>query len=85
MVISRMGLLKKEQLYNFFFLFFFSFLRGGGTIFPQSRFIKAMIFITHVHCRVVHLSPFEVSDIQVFLSRLPKLIPWKSRLPKFES
>ena len=46
MVISRMHLLKKEQVYHCFFLFFFFFFGGGGeggTIFPRSRFIKAII------------------------------------------
>ena len=64
---------------------FFFLLEGGwGGYFPRSRFIKAIISI-HVHCTVVHLSPFEVPDFQCFLSRLPKLTPWKSRLPKFEN
>ena len=65
----------------FFCVFFF----GGGDYFSPEQVYLSNNFHTHVHCMVVHLSPFEVPDFQVFLSRLPKLTPWKSRLPKFES
>ena len=49
-MISRMRFLKKEQVYQFFFFFLFFFGGGGGgggggTIFPRSRFIKAIISI----------------------------------------
>ena len=68
----------------FFFFCFFFLARGGGTFFPGAGLLK-QYFHTYVHCTVVHLSPFEVPEFQVFLSRLPKLTPWKSRLPKFKS
>ena len=84
-VISRMRLLKKEQVYHCFSFFFFFGGGGGGDFFPLSRGLLKHFFHTHIHCMVVHLSPIEVLDFQVFLSRLPKLTPWKSRLPKFES
>ena len=84
-VISRMPLLKKEQVYHFFW-------EGGGAIFPWSTFIKAIISIHMyiVRSSICHPSKYKTSkffflDFQVFLSRLPKLTPWKSRLPKFES
>ena len=46
-VMSRMRLLKKEQVYHCFFFFFFFFLGGGGgggvggggIVFPRSGFI----------------------------------------------
>ena len=87
MVMSRMRLLKKEQVYHCFLLFFFGGGGGAGGMnyFSPERVYYSNNFRTHVHCTVVHLSPFEVPDFQVFLSRLPKLTPWKSRLPKFES
>ena len=57
---------------------------GSGLFFPR-QVHESNNFRTHVHCTVVHLSSFEVPDFQVFLSRLPKLTPLKSRLPEFES
>ena len=84
-VMSRLHLLKKEQVYHCFFFFFFGGGVGGVDCFSPERVYKSNNFRTRVHWKVVHLSPFEVPDFQVFLSRLPKLTPWKSRLPKFES
>ena len=43
MVISRMHLLKKEQVYHCFFLFFFFFLGGGvreGLFFPGAGLLR---------------------------------------------
>ena len=78
-----MRLLKKERMYHLPFLCVC--VGGGGGGGGVEQVYQSNYFRTHVHCTVVHLSPFEVPDVQVFLSRLPKLTPWKSRLPKFES
>ena len=68
MVISRMRLLKKEQVchcfYFFIYLFFFFWGGGGGgTIFPRSRFIKAIISIHMyiVRSSICHPSKYQTS------------------------
>ena len=70
MVISRMRLLKKEQVYHcFYFSIFFFFWGGGGgggaggTIFPWSTFIKAIISIHMyiVRSPICHPSKYQTS------------------------
>ena len=64
-VMSRMRLLKKEQVYHCFFFVGF-FLGGGGgwgggLIFPRSGFIKAII---SVHMYIVRSSICQPSKYQ---------------------
>ena len=63
-VISRMRLLKKEQVYRFFFVFLGGRGEGGGvTISPRSRFIKAIISIHMyiVRSSICHPSKYQTS------------------------
>ena len=66
--MSRMRLLKKEQVYHclFFFVvvfFFFGGGGGGGTIFPRSGFIKAIIsvYMYIVRSSICHPSKYQTS------------------------
>ena len=64
-VMSRMRLLKKEQVYHCFFVFFFGGGGGGGgwTVFPRSGFIKAIISV-HIYIvpsSICHPSKYQTS------------------------
>ena len=66
--MSRMRLLKKEQVYHcFFFVFFLVCVWGGGgggwTIFPWSGFIKAIISVHMyiVRSSICHPSKYQTS------------------------
>ena len=60
-VISRIRLLKKEQVFHCFFVVCFGGGGGGGAIFPQSRFNKAIISI---HMYIVGSSIYHSSKYQ---------------------
>ena len=65
-VISRMRLLKKEQVYHCSFFFFGGGGGGGGgNIFPRSRFIKAIISIHMyiVRSSICHPSKYQTSTV----------------------
>ena len=68
--MSRMRLLKKEQVYHcFFFVFFFGGGGGGGggggvwTVFPRSGFIKIIISVHMyiVRSSICHPSKYQTS------------------------
>ena len=65
--MSRMRLLKKEQVYHCFFFVGFFFLGGGvgvgWTVFPPSGFIKAIISVHMyiVRSSICHPSKYQTS------------------------